>query len=102
MRRQNFWQKYKQTVIVWSSLAAILALWVYFAPSGLRQYLEVRSKVQSLSTEIDALRQQNEALRAEIDRIKTDPRHLEKIAREQGFLKKNEFVFDFEPPPPGK
>ena len=72
-------------------------LWILFAPgTGVYSLLKLRNQALELETQTQQLIETNEALRAEIDRLKNDPVYLEQIAREKyGMLKKNERVFDF-------
>ena len=72
-------------------------LWILFAPgTGVYSLLKLRNQALELEKQTQQLLETNEALRAEIDRLKNDPVYLEQIAREKyGLLKKNERVFDF-------
>ena len=55
-------------------------------------------QISALNAEKQELVEKNNALRAEVMRMKTDMRYLEDVAREQhGLLKKDETVFDFSP-----
>ncbi len=79
-------------------LGGVALLWVLFMPRyGLVSLWGQRSELKKLSNETAELAAQNEALEKEIQQIKNDPEHLEKIAREKNFLKKNEQVYDFSP-----
>ena len=72
-------------------------LWILFAPgTGVYSLMKLRNQSLELEKQTQQLIETNEALRAEIDRLKNDPVYLEQIAREKyGMLKKNERVFDF-------
>ncbi|HBH29040.1 MAG TPA: hypothetical protein DDX99_09390 [Desulfofustis sp.] len=72
-------------------------LWVLFAPGfGVVSLFSMRHKAAELRLEIDALAESNEELRLEIERLQNDRAYLERIAREEhGMLKENERVFDF-------
>ena len=75
-------------------------VWLLFAPgTGVYSLLKLRNKASRLEVETRELSQDNEELRAEIDRLKNDTEYLEQIAREKyGLVKKNEQVFDFSKP----
>lgn len=75
-------------------------LWLIFAPgTGVFGLMKLRQEAARLEEQTRELRNSNEALRAEIDRLKNDPDYLERIAREKyGLLKKNEQMFDFSRP----
>ncbi|NOX26077.1 MAG: septum formation initiator family protein [Deltaproteobacteria bacterium] len=89
-------QKYRIIINTGLLLCLALVIWVYFAPYGAKNYLSLRQELTNVSSEVDNLRQQNLALRAEINEIKHDPNYLKKIARQNyNLLKKNEMIFDF-------
>jgi len=89
-------RKYKFLMLSAILLCLTLGLWVYFAPYGVYNYLSLQSKFKKVSSEVVNLREQNQALREEIQQIKNDPDYLEKIARQKyNLLKKNELIFDF-------
>jgi cell division protein FtsB len=89
---------HKYKIIITTSLLLCLALgiWVYYAPYGAKNYASLKQELGKVSLEVTNLKEQNEALREEINKIKHDPRYLKKIARQKyNLLKKNEMVFDF-------
>ncbi len=56
-----------------------------------RERVAVDEKVSRLSADI-------RRLRAEVERIKSDPRHTERVARDElGLVRQTEVVFQFEP-----
>ena len=56
----------------------------------------MRNRTAALEQQTEELMRSNEALKAEIERLKHDEAYLEQVAREKyGLLKKNERVFDF-------
>lgn len=71
--------------------------WVVFAPHiGILAYLQKKSRFRSLEEKTVQLEQSNTSLSNEIERLKNDPAYLEDVARrEQGLLKKNEYIYDF-------
>ncbi len=83
-----------KTVVVLISAAL---LWLLFAPgTGVYSLVKMRSRTAALERQTEELIRSNEALRAEIERLKHDEAYLEQVAREKyGLLKKNERVFDF-------
>ena len=78
-------------------LVAFSVAWVLFAPgTGVFSLLKLRNRALELEIQNKELQRVNTELKAEIDRLKNDEEHLERIAREKyGLLKKNEQVFDF-------
>lgn len=72
-----------------------MTLWILFSPNGTLHFYTVQSELAQVDNENLSLRIENEALRAEITKLKTDSDYLEQVAREQGLLKRNEMVFVF-------
>ena len=56
-----------------------------------------KKELAELRTKSAELERDNEALRGEIERLKTDERYIEEVARQKyGMLKKDERVYEFE------
>ncbi len=66
-----------------AAVAGLVAVHVVFGPNGMVVYQEKRTELRQLSTEIDSLQQENARLNARIKALKTDPKVIEKEAREQ-------------------
>jgi cell division protein FtsB len=63
---------------------------------GVAHILRLRAERRALGSAAFALLERNEALRAEIDRLRNDDVHLEGLARrELGLVRPNEFVYRF-------
>ncbi len=89
--------------VFWPAVGAIvvlLVLWVLFAPgSGYLHYKKAQRQLGAIEQENLRLQRDNEALRQEIGRLKTDEAYLEEVARKKhGLLKKNERVYEFNSP----
>lgn len=90
----------QKTIVKVSLLLVVLFLvFVFFAPGkGLLFLKQQKMQVEALHVEKQELVEKNNALREEIERVKTDVHYLEEVARGQhGLLKKDEMVFDFSP-----
>ena len=85
----------KKLFILSTLTVCIIGLWLFFSPKGTLHLFSTQSKLSVVSNENNTLRVENEALRAEIIKLKTDSEYLEHIAREKGLLKHNEMVFVF-------
>ncbi len=90
---------------VWLRRAAVLLLllgsaWLIFSPgSGLLAVWAEKKQEQGLEAETAHLLQENSELQSEIEKMKSDPAHLEEVARRDfGLLKPNERVYDFSGP----
>lgn len=77
-----------------------LVVWIFFAPGrGFLHYLKLQRDITALTAENSRLEARNTELSEDIKRLRSDDKYLEEVARKKhGLLKKNETVFDFEPP----
>ena len=67
---------------------------------GVMHVFKERSRLQDLSHSVSNLREENNQLRAEIKALRQDPRAIEKLAREDlGLSKDDEIVFILEGEP---
>ena len=81
-----------------SAIVVVLASLV-FAPDGIPSLLALKRERQRLGEQAVALLEQNTALREQIDRLRTDDRFLEGLARgELGFVRDDELVYRFRRP----
>ena len=66
---------------------AVLAVWLFvhvmFGANGFAVYRAKRTEYQSLQKQIDGLQKENDQYTKQVDALKTDPRQIEKEAREQ-------------------
>lgn len=78
-------------------LGVLFLLALFFLPErGLYFQRKQSQRVAAADAEREALVKKNEALWEEINRLKSDERYLEEVARQQhGLLKKDERVFEF-------
>jgi cell division protein FtsB len=70
-----------------TSAVAILAVWLFlhvmFGANGFAVFRAKRAEYQSVQKEIDGLQKENDEYTKQVDELKTDPRRIEKEAREQ-------------------
>lgn len=101
---------YERRTVRWSggqtlTLALVVAIVavsasLVFAPDGVRSLLALDRERQRLGEQAVALLEQNRTLRDQIDRLRTDDRFLEGLARrELGFVRSDELVYRFRRPP---
>lgn len=76
--------------------AAVLVLVLLFALAGLQSWRDLsvaRSRSQNLQDQVQATEQRIESLRERIHRLETDPRALERLAREElGLVRPGDLV----------
>jgi cell division protein FtsB len=66
------------------------------SPSGLRRLSSLREERAHADTEISRLAQEIRQLRAEVQRVKSDPAAVERVARDElGLVRQTELVFQF-------
>ncbi len=78
---------------------ALGLLWLLFAPGhGLLRYRGLQHRVRTLTEENRDLARRNAELEKEIEKLRSDDRYLEELARKKyGLLKENESVYEFGP-----
>ena len=64
-------------------VAAVLILNAFFGERGYLHVLDQRRRATELQREIEALHVENNRLRGEIVALRTDPRAIERLAREE-------------------
>ena len=80
---------------------AILAMAIHdvFGPHGFLAMRRTQLEIAQLSSQIHQLNAENETLSDEVNALKTDPRLIERIAREDmGLAKPGEFIFKMPAP----
>ncbi len=85
----------KKILIVSLLLITILAFWLLFSPKGGLKFYSVQKELVEIEQANSQLHAENQTLRQEIEKLKTDSVYLEKVAREKGLLKRDEMVFVF-------
>lgn len=85
--------------VLWVALglAGALSLVSVADARGFRRYFRLRQDIHALEERNRALSAQNAAMVREIEALRTDPRALERAAREElRFIKPGEVVFNLE------
>jgi len=81
------------------------ALWMFvhvmFGANGMVVYRAKKTEYQTLQKEIDGLQQENQSYTQQIQSLQSDPKTIEKEAREQlHYARPGEVVYVAPPPPP--
>ncbi len=84
---------------------ALLTVWLFlhvmFGANGMVVYRQKRAEYQTLRQEIDQLQKENDGYTAQIRALQTDPKTIEKEAREQlHYARPGEIVYVAPVPPP--
>ena len=81
--------------------AASLGFHVIFGANGMLQYGNKRAEYQRIQTEVQEMQAENDRLEHQIKALKTDPRTIEKEAREQlKYMRDGEVVYFLPEPKP--
>jgi cell division protein FtsB len=67
-----------------------------YGSSSLVRVLQMRAEMEAMEKDVAALRQQTEQLSAMVERLRTDPSFVEKLAREDlGLVREGDTVLKF-------
>ena len=80
-------------------LALLFALFfvLCFSGNGLLDYLKLKRRMVVMDVSLKGLQDENIALKGEIERLRTDDRYLEEVARQKfGFIREGEKVYRIE------
>lgn len=70
---------------------------VLFSENGVFDYVKLRRRIDMVDTSIRRLEDENISLKSKIDRVQSDDRYLEDLAREKyGFIREGEKVYRIE------
>jgi cell division protein FtsB len=102
IRKNQEENQQEKKVLVYLGLIVIilLLLWIVFAPGrGFFHYRKLQKEIANLTQENVQLEARNAELSKDIKRLQSDDVYLEEVARKKhGLLKKNETVYEFDPP----
>ena len=91
----NFWTATYRVAAIAASILVVIVVILLFTPQ-IRHYQELRKKEAALQEEIRLEEQILGHLKEQQERLRTDPRFVEKVAREDfGYAKPGETVFKF-------
>jgi cell division protein FtsB len=76
----------------------LMLLFIVFGENGLTDLYKLKIKKDNLSKKSDELKKENLSLYREIERLKTDPRYVEDVARKElGVIGKDEVIIKVKP-----
>ncbi|NWG13534.1 MAG: septum formation initiator family protein [Acidobacteria bacterium] len=73
-------------------LALAMASFTLLGPDGFREMRKVQAEMEAKRARVDSLRQSNRKRLERIEALKTDPKTIEEVARERGFVGPGEIV----------
>jgi len=81
-------------LIILAVIMCLVALFIVLYLPGYSRYQEMRAKETLLADEIARVQSENETLRAELELLRTNITHLERVMRdEMGLVKPGEVVY---------
>lgn len=81
--------------LIFSAILLALLLYFMFSEKGLIKRIRLEIEIAKLKKEIQRVENENASLRQKIHELETNPREVEKIAREKyGMAKEGEEVFN--------
>ena len=88
-----------------TTAVAFLAIWLFvhvmFGANGMVVYRQKKSEYHDLQQEVDNLQKVNDASTQQINSLQSDPKTIEKEAREQlHYARPGEVIYVSPPPPP--
>ncbi len=96
---QQFWDiayRFRRRLATWGLfvLAALIAAHVLFGTNGWMAYENKKAEYRKVSGDVQRMQQENAQLESQIKALKTDPKAIEKEAREQlKYAKPGEIVY---------
>jgi cell division protein FtsB len=92
----GIWSKLTRVVVFLIVVAAILLVFNWYLPL-IQQNERMRKDILSLENQIRQEQETSKELRAEIDAMRTDPKTVERIARDKfGYAKPDETIVRFD------
>ena len=89
---QSFWSRYARAILGFALL--LLAIHDVFGSHGLLAMHRTQSQIRELRGQIDKLNQENSDLSKQVQALRTDPKAVERIAREEmGLARPGEMIF---------
>lgn len=89
---QSFWGRYARSILALALF--LIAIHDLFGSHGLLAMRRTQSQIKELRGEIDRLNQENDNLNKQVQALRTDPKAVERIAREEmGLARPGEMIF---------
>ncbi|HDG97291.1 MAG: hypothetical protein DRG71_00540 [Deltaproteobacteria bacterium] len=96
MARKKKKSSFVKGVVLFVCLMVPLGAWLGLSKRGILRVYEMDLERQKYMDRIRALKKENKELLDEIRRLKRDPNYVEKVARQElGLIKDNEVIYRF-------
>jgi cell division protein FtsL len=101
----GIWSKLTQALIALVAIACLLFIGMRYLPL-IQENEQMRRRIDTLDAELEKQKQESRQLQAEFEALRSDPKTVERLAREKlGYAKPDETVIHFDPSvtnPPGR
>lgn len=86
--------------LIYAGIIGLIGLvgWHLFSPRGLVALTRTSGKIQIIMEENQEIERKNQTLTTEIARLGSDDVYFVEVARQKGYVNKNELIFDFTKP----
>ncbi len=98
-QRRSFWSRHAGEILGVALLA--LAIHDVFGAHGFLAMRRTQKEMEQLRADIARLNQENGALAGQVKSLQTDPRAIERLARDMGMARPGEIIFKLPPAAPG-
>ena len=97
---RSFWTRHAREILGVFLLA--FAVHDVFGAHGFLAMRHTQKEMEQLRGDIARLSQENGALAGQVKSLKTDPKTIERLARDMGMAKPGEIIFKLPPPAPSQ
>ena len=95
----SFWRRHARTIL--GAALLLLATHDILGPHGFLAMRRTQKEMDQLRSDVQRLNKENSEMNDEAKSLKTDPKAIERIAREEmGLARPGEMIFKLPPPPP--
>jgi cell division protein FtsB len=91
----SFWNRHAREILGFALLA--FAVHDVFGAHGFLAMRHTQKEIEQLRSDITRLDHENGALAGQVKSLKTDPKTIERVARDMGMAKPGEIVFKLPP-----
>ena len=101
----GIWSRLTQAVVALVAIAILLLIGMTYLPL-IQENEQMRRRIDTLDAELEKQKQESKQLQAEFEALRSDPKTVERLAREKlGYAKPDETVIHFDTSatnPPGR
>ncbi len=89
-------KKRRINILLVIGLFFLIVFWLFLGKNGFLNLYRMEKQRERLLQRIYQIQMENRRIALEIERLKNDPRYIEKVARKElGLVKENEIIYQF-------